>query len=149
MSPVQRAPHIESLFPAGVVAFEARGGSVAADSLFPIEREYVARAIEKRVLEFAAGRACARAAMKELGLGDVAIPAGEDRAPVWPVGVVGSITHTDAYCLAVVADASRFASIGVDVEAAGRLKADLWRLTLHDEERAVVDSMEEGAGRSR
>lgn len=148
MSGPQRASAVESLFPPGVVAFELRGGS-SPDELYPVEHEYIVRAIPKRAAEFAAGRACARAAMSVLGIEPTAIPGGQDRAPLWPEGVVGSITHTDHYCLAVVGESAKFASLGVDVEAAGRLKPDLWRLTLHPDERAALEGMDEAAAQAQ
>jgi 4'-phosphopantetheinyl transferase EntD len=143
---IQRAKAIEALFPAGVIAFEGRERASAED-LFPSEREYVARAVGSRVAEFAAGRLCARAAMAVLGLEPTPILAGTDRAPVWPAGIVGSITHTDDYCVAVVAAAKAFASLGVDAENAGRLEPHLWHMTLHPEERQGLESMEASAAK--
>ena len=140
MSPIQRATRVEGLFPPGVIAFETRIGGTPED-LFPIEREHVVRAVDTRVAEFAAGRMCARAAMAVLGLESTPIPAGKDRAPIWPEGVVGSITHTDDYCVAVVGEAKQFAALGIDAESAGRLKPELWHLTLHTEERKVLLGM--------
>jgi 4'-phosphopantetheinyl transferase EntD len=144
---IQRAFHVEKLFPAGVVAFETREGA-SPDDLLPSEREYIARAVDTRVAEFAAGRLCARAGMEALGLAPAPIPSGKDRAPTWPAGIVGSITHTDDYCVAVVGEAKAFASLGVDAEAAGRLKPDLWHLTLHTEERKSLQGVEEAAARA-
>jgi len=40
----------------------------------------------------------------------------EDRAPIWPDGVVGSITHTDDFAAAAVAWAADIAAIGIDSE---------------------------------
>jgi len=148
MSPIQRAARVEGLFPPGVIAFETRIGGTPED-LFPIEREHVIRAVDTRVAEFAAGRMCARAAMAVLGLEPTPVPAGKDRAPIWPTGVVGTITHTDDYCVAVVGEATRFAALGIDAEAAGRLKPDLWHLTLHTEERKALLGMPEEAARAR
>jgi 4'-phosphopantetheinyl transferase EntD len=47
----------------------------------------------------------------------VALPAGPDRAPLWPAGFVGSITHSSGEAVAVAARRTRFASLGVDLEA--------------------------------
>ena len=52
------------------------------------------RAVATRRAEFTTGRACAREALTSLGAPAEAVPVGEKRAPVWPDGVVGSITHT-------------------------------------------------------
>jgi 4'-phosphopantetheinyl transferase EntD len=45
---------------------------------------------------------------------------------VWPEGVIGSITHTDDHCAAVIARRSRgIASIGIDLEPDNDLPADI------------------------
>src|SRR5689334_8284722 len=62
--------------------------------LFPEEEHAVGNSIAKRRIEFAGGRYCARIAMTELGFSPCAIPGGPDGAPVWPLGLVGSITHS-------------------------------------------------------
>ncbi|WP_352542194.1 hypothetical protein [Mesorhizobium sp. M0018] len=50
-------------------------------------------ALPLRGAEFLAGRAMADAALQALGQLTTEIPIGPDRAPVWPKGSVGSITH--------------------------------------------------------
>ena len=92
--------------------------------LWPDERPAMARAIPKRLAEFTAGRQAARAAMADLGLPPAAIPMGDDRAPIWPAGLAGSIAHTDDICIAVISQSHE--SIGVDVEPATPLDRDLW-----------------------
>lgn len=95
------------------------------DALFPEERVAVARAIPARVAEFAGGRLAARAAMARLGLSPCAIPARPDRAPHWPEGVVGSISHAGPVCLAVVGRSVEWEMIGVDLEPDHPLPRDL------------------------
>jgi 4'-phosphopantetheinyl transferase EntD len=146
MTQVHRATVVEQLFPPGVIAFEIRGGG-SPDDLFPAERELVARAVDKRVREFAAGRLCARAGMSALGLSAAPLLTGTDRTPLWPAGVVGSITHTDGYCVAVVAPESKFLAVGVDAECVGRVDSSLWRLTMRAEERIRLESLDETASR--
>ncbi len=74
-------------------------------------------AVSKRRREFAAGRAAARAAMADLGLPPCAIPVGPKRAPVWPTGVTGSITHTRSCAAAVAAlPGEDLRALGIDVE---------------------------------
>jgi 4'-phosphopantetheinyl transferase EntD len=100
------------------------------------EATAVARAVEKRRREFTAGRACARAALAGLGSPARAIPVGPDRAPVWPAGFVGSITHCDGFCCAVAAGASTVAGLGVDAEDAGDLTDAVARYVLRPDELA-------------
>lgn len=91
------------------------------------ERAGVARAIPRRQREFAAGRAAARAAMRQLGWPACAVPARPDRSPAWPEGLVGSISHTADTCVAVVAAREHRPSIGIDLEPDQGLAEDLWR----------------------
>jgi len=125
VSSVADAPILRTLFPRPVGAAEVRG-EAAVDTPWPAEAQAVERAVASRVREFAAGRACARSAMVQLGRAPVAVPAGSDRAPDWPAGLVGSITHTKGYCASVVALASLYAGIGLDVERVGAVGSDLW-----------------------
>lgn len=142
MSRVQRADAVEKLFPSGVVAFETNTPG-AVDDLLRSERECVVRCVDRRIKEFAAGRACARACLAEFGLESTALPAGPDRMPIWPAGVAGSITHTGDYCLAVACLETQFAAIGVDAARIGDMSASLWELIMLPEERDRLQGLEE------
>jgi 4'-phosphopantetheinyl transferase EntD len=124
-NPAHRSPTIESLFPPGVAAAELR---TAGDPtlLEPKEAAAVSRAVPKRAQEFAAGRLCARSALARFGVTGFAVRVASDRRPLWPDPFVGSITHTTGFCAAVIAARSRFASLGIDTEIAGAVKAELW-----------------------
>lgn len=93
--------------------------------LFPTERPAVARAVEKRVREFATGRHLARLALDTLGLPKAAIPSGEAREPLWPGGCIGSITHSEDLAIAAVAASSSLRSVGIDLEVADRVTPEL------------------------
>jgi 4'-phosphopantetheinyl transferase EntD len=129
-----------ALFPAGAAAAELRGPGEAA-CLKPEEACSVERAVPKRVQEFAAGRQCARRALAELGRVDVPIPAAHDRQPVWPAGVVGSITHTAGLCAAVVAEGTRLKALGVDTELSGAVKPELWQTICVADESVWIDTL--------
>ncbi len=83
-------------------------------------------AVAKRRREFAAGRAAAHRAMQDLGHPRTAIPVGASRAPIWPAGLVGSITHTHSCAMAAVASAQNWRGLGLDVEENTPLKRNLW-----------------------
>jgi 4'-phosphopantetheinyl transferase EntD len=117
---------IEALFPAGVAAAEFRLPGDAS-LLDPAEAVLVARAMPKRIGEFAAGRLCARSALARFGIERFALRAGVDRQPIWPEGIVGSITHTAGFCAAVVGPGARFAALGLDTESADSVRPELWR----------------------
>ncbi|WP_371227807.1 4'-phosphopantetheinyl transferase family protein [Roseovarius sp. 2305UL8-3] len=98
----------------------------APDGLWPEETASLSNPVDKRLREFAAGRRAARQAMSQLDLPAAAIPHGSDRAPVWPRGVVGSLSHTDTICVAVVAHSGQFSALGLDIEEDADLPRDLW-----------------------
>jgi 4'-phosphopantetheinyl transferase EntD len=106
---------IKLILPDQVAAVEAFGDDPAAE-LFPQECEAMLRATEGRRREFATGRACARAALASLGWPTVAVPRGPRGDPLWPEGVVGSITHCAGYRAAAVALAHDVLSLGIDAE---------------------------------
>ncbi len=109
--------------------------------LLPEEEPAIARAVEKRRREFIAGRLCAREAMAALGLPPAAIVPAKDRAPIWPAGVIGTITHTDTWCAAAIARAAEgVRALGLDVEPDEPLKPTLVRPITIPEERAWLDA---------
>lgn len=125
------AAALRAILPAGM----ALGGMGAVPE--PLWQGEALVAVPHRLAEFAAGRAAARRALAALGLPMVAIPMGEDRAPIWPQGVVGSISHCAGACMAVAGRQSDFAGIGLDVEPARPLPRDLWASILRPEEVAA------------
>jgi 4'-phosphopantetheinyl transferase EntD len=119
-------PEALALFPEGVAGAELVRLEDAGALLDP-ERASLPGAGAARLLEFAAGRHCAREALRALGLAPVAVPRKAKRQPAWPPGIVGSISHAGSYCGAVVARASLCLGLGFDVEAWGRMRPALWR----------------------
>lgn len=133
-----RASPLQSLFPKGVViavASALRGGREADPGsmrgrLLPEEEACVAAAVLKRKLEFTAGRMCARRAMARLGFADYPLLPGPDRVPVWPPGVIGSISHTDGFCGVALTHGGPLNGIGLDIESAQGLDEQYWPLVL-------------------
>jgi 4'-phosphopantetheinyl transferase EntD len=93
--------------------------------LFPEESAIIRNAAEKRRRDFRAGRACARLALAALGVHDVAIPSGPRREPLWPAGIVGSITHCPGYVAAAVTIRDHLPALGIDAEDWGAAGSDL------------------------
>jgi 4'-phosphopantetheinyl transferase EntD len=89
----------------------------------------------KRLSDFSTGRYCAIKALEQLGIQDAIIPIGEDRAPIWPEGIVGSISHCDSLTGAIVAKRSDHISLGLDIEEIGRVTPDLWDLVFTEKEK--------------
>ena len=131
---------LRTLFPRSVVVRVRRipGDPV---ELHPAEAEYVARAVPRRIAEFAAGRACARAALAEFGVREFALRAAPDRQPLWPEGFIGSITHTTGFCAAAVAPRASMLAIGLDTEIVGAPTLDIWPTISRGEESAWVGSL--------
>ena len=117
---------IFSWFADAEIAIHEMAIADAPAELFPDEAAYVSRAVPRRVQEFAAGRFCARRAMAKLGHAPAPIPAAPDRAPIWPEGLVGSITHAAGHCAAAVARAADgYRGIGLDLEPSSPLPPDI------------------------
>lgn len=87
-----------------------------ATELFAEEEEALGNAVEKRRREFVTARACARDALSRLGVPAQPIPAGARGEPIWPQGIVGSITHCAGYRACAVGRARELLAIGVDAE---------------------------------
>lgn len=103
------------------------------------EMDAIAHAIPKRRREFAAGRRAARAAMAELGLPSAPVLVGPQREPLWPEGLTGSIAHCATLCIAAVSQTHQ--SLGIDLETASPLPADLEEIVCTKAERAWLDML--------
>lgn len=111
---------LSSLLPAEVAVTETFDDPEDA-VLFPGEEAPIARAVLKRRREYITTRHCARLALARLGLPPTAIGTGANREPLWPAGVVGSMTHCDGYRAAAVAWSTDVPGVGVDAEPHGAL----------------------------
>ncbi|HEV7773332.1 MAG TPA: 4'-phosphopantetheinyl transferase superfamily protein [Conexibacter sp.] len=126
---------IERLMPSAVAVASTRGDLPA--ELSAAEQAAVGRAVARRQQEFTTGRACARLALRRLGVDPVAIPSGERGEPVWPDGVVGSITHCRGYRACAVAKADEVLALGVDAEVHEPLPAGVLEQVAFGRERAM------------
>ncbi|WHT77235.1 4'-phosphopantetheinyl transferase family protein [Pseudomonas rhodesiae] len=109
----------------------------------------IQRSVAKRQAEFLAGRVCARAALHQLGHRDCIPAIGEDRAPVWPASISGSITHSTGHAAAIVGHRAQWRGLGMDLEnllsleRAQRLAAEI--LTADELQRMVALAPEQVA----
>jgi len=108
-------PLVRGLLPEIVVVAEAYDDDSALP-LYPEEQAVVSRAVEERRREFATVRTLARSCLARLGEPPAPLLPDAHRAPVWPAGFVGSMTHCDGYRAAAVACAADLASVGIDAE---------------------------------
>lgn len=86
--------------------------------LHPLEEQALGEAISpKRRQDFTLGRAASRRALEGIGFPVVSpVLRGEHREPLWPVGIVGSISHSGGYGVAAVAWQQDIPAIGVDIQ---------------------------------
>jgi 4'-phosphopantetheinyl transferase EntD len=84
-------------------------------SSLPAEENYIRSAASSRREEFLTGRWCARDALSKLGVPASPILVGCRREPLWPHGVVGTITHGAGLAAAVVGRVDRWWGIGIDI----------------------------------
>jgi 4'-phosphopantetheinyl transferase EntD len=124
---------IERLFPPGIEIY-SMDGEGDPDSLYPEEEWCVRGAVAARRREFAQGRLCARQALARIGIRNFPLQIGTDRAPIWPEGVIGSLSHCGGYCAAAVARKGSILGLGLDVETVEPLDPELLVLICTDSE---------------
>ncbi len=131
------------LQPAGPVAVAVTDPRVEYPGAFATELAELPRAVDSRRREYVAGRVAAHRAMKKLGLSARPVLSNRSRAPAWPRGLTGSLSHNKTTCIAAVARASKVRSLGVDVEDDTPLADDLIVTVCTLEERAWLATQSE------
>ncbi|RCW40394.1 4'-phosphopantetheinyl transferase EntD [Halopolyspora algeriensis] len=131
---------IERLLPDTVASAETLGEDPTA-CLLPEEEQLVTRAVEKRRREVTLARTCARRALTDLGRDAVAVLSGPRREPLWPGGIVGSITHCEGYCAAAVAEHGPVTAVGIDAEVADVLPDGVLDYVSSPGERALLEKL--------
>ena len=110
--------------------------------LSPLEAACVASAVNKRRREFATGRSLARYSLDfHFGIRNFDLVKADDRAPIWPPGIAGSLSHSDTQAWIALADSSRV-SVGIDGEDRTVLEPALWPMVLTDPEVEYLHSLE-------
>ncbi len=114
-----------------------------ATTMHKSELEGTANFAPGRLAEFATGRACAREAMRQIGVID-AVPRRSDRSPQWPPAISGSITHNQRLCAAVVMRAESTSArryLGIDIEKPERMTEAVRRRVLSQAETVRVGDL--------
>lgn len=140
--PITRTSVIGELLPGDVAASET-ATAAPDDALFAAELALIDGAISKRRTEFATARHCARSALAALDIAPAPILRGPSREPLWPEGIVGSITHCASYHAAAVGRTTQFCSIGIDAEIDEPLPAGLLEHISLPAERAQLQGTSE------
>jgi 4'-phosphopantetheinyl transferase EntD len=91
-----------------------------------------------------AARLVARELMAELGVKPGPIRGTPAGAPDWPAALTGSLAHDDTIAVAVLARRRKFARLGIDVEPAIPLPADMHALVLtpQEQQRMTADPLQ-------
>lgn len=99
-------------------------------------------AVSKRQAEYFYGRLCAQTALRVLG-SDCAVGTGPRREPIWPDGIVGSITHGGTLAAAVALPSSACHGIGIDIEQTATPEAQqaLRHMVVSAREYSVLESV--------
>ena len=113
-----------------------------AEGLLGSEFEAIKTAIPKRKNEFAAGRRAARRCLKTHGLENAEVPAARTRAPIWPKGFIGSITHDNGLAVAAVALQSNVDFVGIDLAEATPFPENLRDAVLRSDDEAALGGLE-------
>jgi 4'-phosphopantetheinyl transferase EntD len=94
------------------------------------ERRSAGEVDPARLRELENGRVHAKRALAMLGAAGAELAIGKDRAPRWPRGIVGSISHAsrrkEGYVAAAVARTRWAQRLGIDVEYEGALDPGVW-----------------------
>ncbi len=102
--------------------------------LHPEEQALTRPMANKRLADFRASRYVASQALSQIGYNNFPVLINQHRGPVWPLGVVGSLSHCDGIALAVVNSESAVQSIGVDIESYSAMAPNLYRMICDEQE---------------
>ena len=129
------APLAEALSPFGVLVAVRRIRAGDESGFLDLARAKTPMAIARRRASGAA-RLAARRLLPELN-GDAAapLPRSTSGAPAWPDSFVGSLAHDDSYGAAAIGRRGALVGIGIDIEPAEPLPADLVDFVLTPPER--------------
>ncbi|ALM92276.1 4'-phosphopantetheinyl transferase superfamily protein [Alteromonas stellipolaris] len=100
-------------------------------------------AVYKRQAEFLAGRYAAQQALKHINVPDKQVGRSIERAPVWPPGTIGSISHSDSIAICISSIRQKHIALGVDIEPIMSLGVanDVHRLVMSNNERKYFNTL--------
>lgn len=87
-----------------------------------------------------AARIVARHLFARAGCEPCAVPKASCGAPIWPPDIVGSLAHDADIAVAALAPQSQFEAIGIDIEPAAGLPAELLDVIATPAERSALDT---------
>ena len=126
---------LERLAPASVLIGHRLISPGDEDALTPEEAASIESALPEVRRASGAARIVARQLLQRLGLASAIIPKHPSGMPIWPAGFVGSLAHDESVAVAAVARTRDFRTVGIDIEPALPLPADMCDLVLSPRER--------------
>ncbi len=124
------------------VAVSQLHGSVC--ELFPPEMNYVQGCIPQRIREYTAGRLIARDLLSYHNIYNFPLLSDNDRVPIWPSDILGTIAHCKEYCVVAITGISKqenLFGIGVDVEPEQSIEPELWPFILREDELKTIENI--------
>jgi 4'-phosphopantetheinyl transferase EntD len=107
--------------------------------LSPAELALVDGSAGKRKTDFSTGRFCAKKALEQLGIGHSQILRDSGKQPIWPAGIVGSISHSSLLTGAIVGKNSDIVSVGLDIETIGGVELNMWDILFLESEQQFLN----------
>jgi enterobactin synthetase component D len=105
-----------------LIDFDASRFTLDAFSICEIRLpKNIAKSVPKRQAEYFFGRLAAKFSMSRLLVTPTEVKIGDLRQPVWPSGLIGSISHTNSIAASLVLRKEYYKFVGIDVEYIGAL----------------------------
>jgi 4'-phosphopantetheinyl transferase EntD len=130
---------LRQILPVGAIALARAITPSDAGLLRPEELEDFGEAVPKVLAQSGAARAAARALLVERGQLPATLRRGASRAPLWPVGIVGSLSHTATIAAAAIAPEAALSGLGIDLEHVQVLDPALAAMILTEREAQTVE----------
>ena len=110
-----------------VFALQSVSGAVKSTIEIPLPDSLV-QAVDTRINYFRAGRICSIEGIGVLlhGRNDIVCPNMNTKgAPIWPQGIIGSISHSGKFGMGIFAKSESFSGLGIDFEMVDRSQSVL------------------------
>ena len=129
----------KSLLPSGVMT-QTLPIADYCDLLADGELAYIAKAAERRKKEFSTSRKAIRDLIHSQCEAWEGVIPDSRHMPVWPEGWVGSISHSKGICSVAIVRSNNLSSIGIDLESLNRIRSELWRKIVSEEETSAIQA---------
>ncbi len=108
-------------------------------ALMPEEAGAFVASVAKVKRASGAARTVARQLLAQAGFPNHPLRKAKSGAPIWPQGVVGSMSHDSTMAVAAVAMRRDFCALGIDIEPAESLPPEVLEMVATPRERAKLD----------